>query len=575
MKYPSFTWTLGLCLFSILRLCAEPDTAPDLILFNGHIVTVDSVDSIAEAMSIKGDRIQSLGTNSRILESAGPETRQIDLLGRTVLPGLIDSHTHPLGACLIEYDHPIPDMENITDVLDYITERTQHVPKGEWIVVQQVFITRLEERRYPNRDELDSAAPDHPVVFRTGPDASLNSLALAHFDIHSKTPEPDGTRIEKDPLTGEPTGILRGWSALIRLPGEKRQPSKEDQYARLNALFKDYNSVGLTAVIDRNASVNAMELYTRMKEHGDLTLRIGLSRAVGNRGTAEDMIAQVEAIAKEPLSQRSDNWLRTLGVKMFLDGGMLTGSAFMMQPWGVSQIYGIDDPGYRGLRFINQADLYAVIASCVKNNLQFTAHSVGDAAVTALVDAYSEVDQTLPIASIRPNITHCNFLTKETIDRMSLLGISADIQPAWLYLDGKTLSIQFDANRMTRFQPLKTLFTKGVRIGGGSDHMQKIGSFRSINPYNPFLGMWIAITRQSKGLDNPLNPEESLTRMEALRFYTINNAYLMFMEKDIGSLEVDKFADFIILDRNFLTIDIDDLPHIQVQATYISGKPVK
>ena len=148
----------------------------------------------------------------------------------------------------------------------------------------------------------------------------------------------------------------------------------------------------------------------------------------------------------------------------------------------------------------------------------------------ALLDAYEEVNKHTTIAPTRPCITHSNFMSREAIDQAARLGVVVDIQPAWLYLDTRTLAAQFGYDRLRYFQPLKSLFAAGVIAGGGSDHMQKIGSLRSINPYNPFLAMEVAITRRAKGYDRPLHPEEALTREQAIRFYTINNAHLLFLE---------------------------------------------
>ncbi|MCB1121067.1 MAG: amidohydrolase family protein, partial [Verrucomicrobiae bacterium] len=162
----------------------------------------------------------------------------------------------------------------------------------------------------------------------------------------------------------------------------------------------------------------------------------------------------------------------------------------------------------------------------------------------------------------------------EAIERMARMGISADIQPAWLYLDTRTLSTQFGYDRMAWFQPLKSLFDAGVMVGGGSDHMQKIGSLRSVNFYNPFLAMWVAITRKARDYEGRLHPEQALTRQQAIRFYTLNNAYLLFQEDDTGSLEPGKLADFIILDRDILNCPEDEIRDIQVERTYLGGEMV-
>jgi predicted amidohydrolase YtcJ len=272
--------------------------------------------------------------------------------------------------------------------------------------------------------------------------------------------------------------------------------------------------------------------------------------------------------------RRPNDMLQIIGIKTFLDGGMLTGSAYMRQPWGVSKIYSITDPDYRGVLFIPRERLVQMVDATTAAGLQFTAHSVGDGAVHALIDAYEEVGRKHPIRDSRPCITHCNFMSAEAIDKMERLGISADIQPAWLYLDTRTLMAQFGNDRLRYFQPLRSLFKAGLVAGGGSDHMQKIGSMRSINPYNPFLGIATAVTRNARWFDGALHPEERLTREQAIRFYTMNNAYLLFLEKQLGSLEPGKFADMIVLDRDILECPEDAIAQTQVLRTWVGGKQV-
>ena len=558
----------------VLSGCSERAQKADIIVHNGKVVTVDATDTVAEAIAIRGDRILRVGSNLEVLSHRGSATEVIDIQGRAVLPGLIDSHTHPTGASMFEFDHEVPEMRTIQDVLNYIKLRAGIVSDGDWIMLQQVFITRLKEQRYPTRAELDQVAPKNPVIFRTGPDASMNSLALDHFNIDKNFKEPPGSKVERTPGTGGPTGIVRGWGGMIQIPPTGRTPSDQDRYDQLRRLIEDYNSVGITSIADRSTSVESMGLYRRMRDEGDLTVRLSMSRHVGYTSSIGDIEEQIRKVAREPLFKNRDPMLKILGIKMFLDGGMLTGSAYLRQPWGVSQIYGIDDPEYRGLRFIPEEKLLPAVRVCIENGLQFTAHSVGDGAVHALIDAYEMVGKEMPIQATRPNITHCNFMSREAIDRMAALGISADIQPAWLYLDTRTLSTQFGYDRMAYFQPLRSLLDANVKVGGGSDHMQKIGSFRSVNPYNPFLGMWVTITRRALDYNGQLHLEQALTRMEAIRFYTMNNAYLLFQEKETGSLEAGKLADFVILDRDILSCPENEIKETKVIRTYLNGRIV-
>ncbi|MGH7135053.1 MAG: amidohydrolase [Pirellulales bacterium] len=560
-------------LLVVFPLSAVAADQADLILRHAKIVTVDGDFSVRDAMAVKGGRILAIGDEADVLKTRGDETKVIDLAGKVVLPGLGDSHVHPTDAAMTEFDHPVPDMESIADVLSFIKSRAAALADGQWIVVRQVFITRLREQRYPTKAELDAAAPRHPVVFSTGPDASVNSLALAKSGIDKDFRVTGAGKIERDPETGEPTGIMRSAMQYLKVESPKTKATPQEQDERLLALLHDYASVGITSIIDRNADPEAIAQYRRLQAAGKLPVRVRLSHHVDTSGKTADIVSAIQAVAANPLCQ-GDDLLRIIGIKTFLDGGMLTGSAYMLRPWGVSQIYAIDDPGYRGMLYIPPEVLVPIVRAAVENRLQFTAHSVGDGAVQALLDAYEEVNRTTPIAATRPCVTHSNFMSREAIDQAARLGVMVDIQPAWLYLDTRTLTAQFGYDRLRYFQPLRSLFEAGVIAGGGSDHMQKIGSLRSINPYNPWLGMWVTLTRRARWHDAPLHPEEALSREQAIRFYTTNNAKIMFLDDRIGSLEPDKLADFIVLDRDLLTCPVDEVRDTRVLATYLSGRTV-
>src|SRR5262245_54145490 len=375
----------------------------DLILHHGKIITVDKQFSIHQALAIQNGRIFRIGSNEGILGTRGPETKVIDLKGKIVLPGLIDSHTHPSGACLTEFDHAIPEMESIQDVLNYVKARAKALPEGAWITIDQVFITRLREQRYPTNQELDEAAPKNPVVFRTGPDASLNSLALklSKIDKDFKVDDLGAGYAEKDPKTGEPTGILRNCTRYVRSQETGRKPTELDRLERLLTLFKDYNSVGLTSIIDRDASASAIGQYRKLHDKDRLPLRIAISQHVDTAGDIDQVRNSIRKVAQDPLC-KGDSKLRIVGIKTYLDGGMLTGSASMRQPWGVSKIYSITDPTYHGLLFIPPERLKPIVQTTVESGLQFTAHSVGDGAVHTLLDAYEGVNRTTPIRKTRP-----------------------------------------------------------------------------------------------------------------------------------------------------------------------------
>ena len=570
----SLTSVCALALVLMLYPPAAHAEQRTMLFYQGKIVTVDSQFRIVDAMAIRGDRIIAVGARREVQKLAGPNAVQIDLEGRTVLPGLIDSHVHAAAASMYEFDHPVPEMDTIGDVLRYIKRRAAVSKPGEWIELTQVFVTRLRDQRFPTRAELDAAAPRNPVYFGTGPDASVNSLALKLSGIDKNFRITDGKpgRIERG-ANGEPTGIVRSCSRLIKIQPSGKPPTTEDRLVRLKMLLADYNSVGITSISERDLGEAGLDLYRRLREAGELTCRVYVMCSVDAQMPLDQIEQRILAVARSPLHPY-DNMLWVRGIKTYMDGGMLTGSAYMLQPWGLSKVYSIDDPNYRGMRFIPPDKVYQIARFALKNGLQYTAHSVGDGAVQAMVDAYSEVNKEFPVRPARPCITHANFMTAEAIQKIKELGIVLDCQPDWLWLDGATLEKQFGNQRLTYFQPYKTLFESGITVGGGSDHMQKIGSLRSINPYNPFLGMWITLTRQPRWTDQPLHPEQRISREQAIRLYTINNAYVMFEEKQKGSLEKGKLADFIVVDRDILTCPVDEIRDILVESTYLGGKLV-
>jgi hypothetical protein len=398
-------------------------------------------------------------------------------------------------------------------------------------------------------------------------------LQLSHIDRDFKVKDGGSGFVEKDPATGEPTGIVRGCTRYVPVKVKRREPTEAERVTHLQELFHDYNTVGLTTIGDRDASLDTIERYRSMREQHGLSVRIFCSESLPIAGPMPKVEAHIHGIGQDPLHTTPDDWVRIIGTKVYLDGGMLTGSAYMREPWGVSAIYGITDPQYRGVLNIPHERLVPLVRAVVKNGLQFTAHSVGDGAVHELVGVYAALAaEGLPIRETRCCVTHSNFMSQEDVETAARLGVMEDIQPIWLYLDAATLLKQFGPERLRWFQPLHSIFAAGGVAGGGSDHMQKIGPLRSINPYQPFLGMATTVTRRARGVEAPVHPEEALTREEMLRFYTINNARILFMEKRVGSLEPGKLADLVVLDRDLLACPAEQIAGTGVLATYLGGK---
>ena len=562
------------CLFITESNRVYSNQAEIIVFENGNVITVNNAFEITNAVAISEGRIIALGSKAIDLKK-NTGVKVVDLNGKTLMPGLMDSHAHPVGAATYEHDHEIPDIQDINQLLAYIANRAKIQPEGTVINVRQVFITRLKEQRYPTRAELDQVAPRHPIVFSTGPDSMLNSLALklAGIDRNYQVPKGSAGFIEKD-NKGEPTGLLRAFSANVKAPSFSRNPTTEETRKHLKDLFEDYNSVGFTTIADRGAAASSIPVYEYLKNSGQLSVRLRLSHTFPSENVSWDETEKaLDKIISHPL-RKPDPMLQIIGTKIWLDGGMLTGSALMQEPWGVSKIYGITDPAYRGVQRTPSTYLSRMIRKVADSGLQFTAHSVGDGAVKLLVDTYEAVDREKTIRDSRPCITHCNFMDPETIQKAARLGVMVDLQPIWFYLDGNTLLKQFGKERMSRFQPLRTMIDSGLVVGFGSDHMQKIGSLRSVNPYDPWLAMWIAVSRQCRFMEEPLYLSSGLTRREAIRQYTIENAKILFLEKETGSLEPGKLADFIIVDRDPMTCPESQIRDVKVLETWLGGRKI-
>lgn len=545
------------------------------IFTNANILTVDKAFQITNSMAIKNGRIVAVGLKALDLANQEKSARVIDLKGKTVLPGLMDSHAHPVGAATYEHDHEIPDIQDMQQLLDHISERAGKQPEGSLISIRQVFVTRLKEQRYPTRAELDKAAPRHPVLFSTGPDSMLNSMALqlAGIDRNYQLPANSSGLIVRD-ANGQPTGFMRAFSPVINAKSSEKVPTRQETLKHVQSLFADYNKVGFTTIADRGASAGSIDIYKSLYDSENLTVRMRISHTFPSEMTTWDVTEKaIDEIIHHPL-RKTNPMLQIIGTKIWLDGGMLTGSALMQEPWGVSKIYGITDPNYRGVQRTPSTNLLKMVRKVADSGLQFTAHSVGDGAVKLLLDVYEEANKVKPIAASRPCLTHCNFMTPDSIRQAARLGVMVDLQPIWFYQDGHTLLKQFGEPRMSRFQPLRSMIDAGLVVGGGSDHMQKIGSLRSVNPYNPWLGMWIAVSRTCRFLDQPLHLEEGLTRKEAIRLYTIENARILFLENEAGSIEVNKRADFIVIDRDLMKCPLDQIKETQVLETWLDGRPV-
>jgi len=574
--------TLSRALFLVCLVIPSVQAAQevaDLIIRNARVITVDQKFSVSQAIAIKGDRILAVDDNRHITKFLGNGTRIVDAHGKTVMPGLYDSHVHSYKASVSTLDGGAPYIQSIAEAQQWIREQTAKKPPGNWIVLERVYATRMKEMRLPTKAELDEAAPNNPVLWNSGPVAVVNSKALEISNITRETPNPTPGEIVKDPKTGELTGVLRNAASLLKNPTATRQPTAKEQREAVKHLHHLYNEQGITSIGERRTETAAIDLFRNMEKTGELTVRVNCTRLMDPLPkTLDEAIKKLDDFTKTTNGVYGptgvgDDWVRIGPFKIFLDGGMLIGTAYMREPWGVTDVYQIADPKYRGQLFVKPELLNPFYAEVARRGWQVTAHCVGDAAMDVLLDCYESIDKQMDIKQRRFLVTHANFPDEKNLDRCARLGVIADVQPAWLYKDGDALKKVLGDRRMENFFPLKSWFKHHIIVGGGSDHMVQLDSIKSTNPWNPWLGMWVALTRKTER-GNVDKPEQCLTREEAIRFYTINNCYLNFEEDKKGSLEPGKYADLIIIDRDVLHCPVDDIRATKVLMTMVGGKVV-
>ena len=544
----------------------------DLILHNGKIVTVDANFSVRQAVAVQGDRIVAVGDDKAILAGRGPNTRVIDLGGRTVLPGLFDSHVHALEAGLSEFRGPLPRFDSYPAVQSYLREQARHTPKGGWIVVPRTFPTRMEELRMPTREVLD-VIQDHPVMFDASYVVIVNSEALRVSGITRNTPNPPGGEIVKDP-NGEPNGILKNAQGLLkRGPSATAGFTTAEKLRALEEQLRRYVAAGLTSVNDRAVDAEQIALYQQLKQQGRLPIRAALTWRPDASRPAEELIAAINAAPYA--TGTGDEWLKFGAFKLTLDGGMTIGTAFQRYPYGPfgKQLYGKTDPDDRGQLFIPPDKLFAVMRAARNRGWQLTTHDQGGGAVDAWLDTLAALDRERPIRDSRSFVMHASFQSPEAIARMKKMGILADTQSQWLYLDGPALERVFGRDGMRYFFPLRSYLDAGIVVAAGSDHMIGHDKNKAVNPYNPFLSMWIEIARKT-GEGEVIGPEQRITRAEGLKTHTIWGAYLQFSEKQKGSIEPGKLADLVVIDRDFLACPEDQIKDIQPEMTILGGKLV-
>ena len=535
--------------------CAQDDA--DLIIHNAKIVTVDGDFSIAGAASIRDGKFQLVGTDSSVMQGAGPDTTIVDLGGKTVLPGFNDSHSHmtTMGINLPTMID-LTEITSIADIKQAVADRVAVTEKGEWIFSEGGWWQfMLEDGRLPNRHDLDEVSPDNPVTLKGGHYVIANSMALERVGYGRDTENPPGGEIWKDD-NGDPTGFVVR-NAMYPLLDHFETPGREVQLDGIRQAIRRVNSWGMTSLREPGGSQELVDMLRELYENGELTVRIDWCYDVDPNTPVDELDAMFEALG-DPEQQWGDGIFRGDGLaEMMLDGA--EESAQIRTEY-------VGRPGYRGLRLVEQEQLNSLMLSAARHGWRPGPHAVGDASIDQLLEAYEYVNEQIDITDRRWIVDHGILLQPDHYERVKALGLIVLPQPRHLYIIGDKF-IEYWGEELAHVSyRLRDWIDNGIKLSLGAD---KPVSSRS----KPIMQIYVAVTRGT-GWGGVLGPDQGLTREEAIRGITLDSAYTSFEEDIKGSIEPGKYADFVVLSDDILTVPAEDIQHIEVETTVLAGNVI-
>lgn len=544
------------CLYAAMLLVAASwahaqQPVADLILTNGKIVTVDDRFTIAQAVAVKGERIVAVGKDADIRKRAGKETRIIDLKGRTVIPGLIDNHAHFIRVA--EHWHQEMRLDGVTSrkqVLKMLAERVRAARPGDWIVTlggwaEEQFTD--EPRGFP-LEELDRIAPNNPVVIQAVYIHSyLNTAALKAAKIDENTPNPPGGRIEKD-ASGKPTGVIRDAGGVAFVAAKVPLPDREKWIENTRKLVADLNAMGLTAWLDaggRGVSAEHYESYKYLAGRGELNAR-ALWTTIRQPVTPEQVEKVLAEIPQQKPFQGSD-YFDNVG-------------------WGETVYAPVTTQLLRAESNTKPEDLAQmrrIALALAERGLYVNSHVEMTAAIEAFLNEYEAINKERPIKGLRWSFSHLDQVNEAELERMKKLGMSAQIHSRPL-IQG-ALMHKAHGDKAWEMPPFRRVQDSGIQWGLGSDAT-------AVTTSNPFYTLWFAVT--GKMLGGAKVNRQTITREEALIAHTRSNATILFQEANLGSLAPGKYADMLVLDRDYLAVPADAIKDLKPVMTLVGGKIV-
>lgn len=521
---------------------------PEIVLVGGRVHTVDTARPEAEAIAICGERIAAVGATKEIRALAGPRTRVIELKGRLVVPGFNDAHVHTIDGAEELVGVDLRPSKDEADLGRRLGDFVRTLPKGRWVLGGNWDHEAWPSKALPTRAAIDARTPDNPVLVQRldGHMALANSLALKLAGITRDTPAPEGGTIVRD-ASGEPTGILKD-NAMGLVGRAIPAPALDEVIEKARAALKHAASLGVTTIQDITNSATELQAYQALRERGELTARI---YSIQNHGIQGLVAAGVH-------TGFGDDWIRIGGIKLFADGSMGSATAAFFDPY-------TDDPSTRGLLIQTPEALKKAMLDADAAGFQLVVHAIGDRANAIVLDAVEEVQNAHGARDRRPRIEHAQVVRDADKTRFARLGVIASIQPSHCIDDMRWAEKRIGRDRCRIAYNFKSFADAGARVAFGTDWY--------VEPLNPMLGIYAAVTRQFPDGTPPGGwfPGERLSLAQAIEFYTLGSAYAEFAEQRKGSLTPGKLADLVVLSRDLFAISPREILETRPVLTMVGG----
>lgn len=539
-----------------LTMGAAFGSPADRVWVNGRFHTADRFHPEAEALAERGGLIVAVGSRAEVEGQIGEGTRVVDLGGRTALPGLIDAHGHVIGLGRFGMGRmDLSDAKSFEEVVGRVAQVAKDAKKGEWIVGGRWDHESWASKAMPTHGDLSEATPGRPVWLRRvdGHAGLANEEAMRRAGVIRETPDPAGGAILRD-ARGEPTGIfVDGAMSLIDRVAPDDGVTTEQLILKAQEMCFE---AGLTGVHEPGVSPAEIGVYREMARDGSLKLRI---YAMVSGPYAMRYFSENPVEIGERLTVRS--------AKLYMDGAMGSRGAWLLAPYEDRPI-GEDGKAYTGLAVSAPEVIHEIAEHALEHGYQVCTHAIGDRGNRETLDAYERALRASPAQDHRFRVEHAQLLAPGDIPRFAALGVIASMQPTHCTSDMRWVEARVGKERARGAYAWRSLLSAGARLAGGSDF--------PVERHNPFLGFHAAVTRQNAA-GEPAGgwmPDERLTREEALRLFTIDAAYASFEESVKGSLEVGKYADFIVIDRDVMTCAPNDILGTRVLRTIVGGETV-